>query len=131
MCNQGMGVGGAFRVMNSKAWTTSTFTLYSDHVRTEYVKYFGLRVVASVASGTPIYKVEWEASNTEPLNGPATDATYVIPEGMAALAASLADANWHVAGFNPPPASFGRLKVTGIASNVNAGSLTAQIWMQG
>lgn len=130
MC-QAMNVGGGHLVMNSSAWTTSTFTLFSRSLDTSFVKYFGVRIVGSVASGTPNYKVEWEASNSPPSAEAASDATFVVPDGMAAISNQINDANWHVIGFNPPPAGNGRLKITGLAGNVNAGSITAQIWMQG
>lgn len=108
-----------------------TAVVYSDAIDTRQARFLGLRIKSTSVAGTPDIKVEWEVGQFRPSTENAADTEYVVPNNMSAILSSLADELWHVLSISPPPASFGRLKVTGNAANPADSVVTAQIFMQG
>ena len=68
------------------------------------------------SGGTAKAKFELEQGNQEPTAG-AADAAWTVPEGAVELDNEVADELSHIRAYAPASALFGRVKVTGLATN--------------
>jgi len=90
--------------------------IYSHSFELNVGVFFGIAYRATSATGTPKIKIELEQSWTPPAAEGSADGNYKVPEGMAAIVASLADENWHIKSLSPIPFGYGRLKITGLGA---------------
>jgi hypothetical protein len=116
------GVGGGFLVMDdvavasqAEAWSQSLYLGFSRGV--------SLGVRQKNSTGTPIIQVDWQSSFQKPTTEAASDATFVVPTGLTvpwvSLVGTASDATgvWLWQGITPPKTEYGRVRVTGLASN--------------
>ena len=97
-----------------------TATVYTDSFKLKQGVYFGLWAKAS-ATGTPTVKIQLEQSYTAPTLGetstPAADANFVVPDSFPDIFSNLNDTVAHVKSVSPVPMTYGRFKITGLATN--------------
>lgn len=94
----------------------STATVYTRSFPLVYGSAFGLSYKAA-SSGTINLKIELEQSFTPPATEGASDANWVVPEGLSAIDSGVTDSNMHHASMSPIPLKYGRLKITGLTGN--------------
>ena len=69
------------------------------------------------SSGTVKVKIELEQGNSVPATEGAASALFVVPDGALELDNECADEINHIRAYAPCSAAFGRIKVTGLATN--------------
>ena len=119
-----------FGVMNA-VLVNGTGTVYGSSIDTRKTRYIGLRIQATSVGGTPNLKVEWEVGISRPSTETAVNTNYVVPDNMATPFTTLADQLWHVVQVFPAPSSYGRVRITGNATNGTDSLVTAQVFIQG
>ncbi len=136
MC-QAMNIGGGFTLMASIA-CASQASIFSGYVDTSFVKYFGVWIKADVGSAgaNAHFLAQWQAGRDKPSNVSipgAADANYTVPTGMANITSinTSGGIGWTNIGINPPPAGYGRLILSGLASNSSTTQLSINLWIQG
>lgn len=108
----------------------SLTTVYSRSFRLNYGQAFGIWLQAGNGSGAANMKIQLEQSRVAPAVQGASDANYVIGEGVADIFTNLNDASAHVKTVQPVPMKYARLKITGLGSNPADATLTAWIFIQ-
>lgn len=97
----------------------STTVVYSRTFKLYYGQAFGVWLQAGNGSGAANMKIQLEQSYkdlTEAEQG-ASNANYVIGDGVADVYTNLNDTTAHVKTISPVPMKYGRYKITGLGSN--------------
>lgn len=106
--------------------STTTVYLKSQEIRVGFQ--FGLWIQLS-SSGTPSVQIDVEESYKPPSTEEISDATYVVPDGVASLA-TIGDKNAHVLGIPLRPMRNFRFKLTGTGSNPSDTTAKAVLFVQ-
>lgn len=94
----------------------STATVYTKAIPLTLGRYFALSYKAT-SDGDVDLKIELEQSHKLPTTEGASDASYVVGEGISDIETNLTDEFWHHASVSPIPVKYGRLKITGQGTN--------------
>ena len=111
MWHKDLVIGGDIAVAGEvTAWSKSW--LQSFRSEAEY----GLEIKIESATGTPNVQVDLELGNTEEDETGLVNTNFVIADGDTAIITITNEVN-HIKGYNPTPAQYARLKLTGLTGN--------------
>lgn len=108
----------------------STAVVYTKSWQWGGAEYFSLDYMAVLASGTVDLKIEVEQGNTLPDTEGASDTDWAVAENAQDVESALADTNQHFKKLSPVVSLYGRLKITGGASNDASTVLRAKLVRQ-
>lgn len=108
----------------------STAVVYTKSFVFGQGEYFALDYKATLASGTVSLKIELEQGNTLPDTEGSADTDWAVAENAQDIEADLSDTNQHLKKLSPVVSKYGRLKITGGASNDAATTLRAKLVRQ-
>lgn len=109
-----------------------TGTIWGSSIDLRQAHYTALRILATSSAGTPNLLVQWEVGPSRPSVEGSSDTNYVIPDNMTDPYTALSTETTKYIQFFSPPTRYGRLRITGNASNnADTGVVLAQIIIQG
>lgn len=104
----------------------STATIWTRAFKLSFGDHFGISYIAT-ATGSPSLKIELEQSFQEPTTEGATDANWVEGENISDIESDLTTETMHHKEIVPVTLPYGRIKITGSATN--PASTTIKIWI--